>query len=226
MNKTLVWLGGIVLVSAAVGGIAYAATHAATSTPSNPPAPPPPAPGPSPLPAPALVSSWSPGNAYIFTSQVPTGVASSDALLQLLAANGWTNVVILFYGPTGALVSGAVQPFQTNATTYVASGTWNGATTPVPTGVQSVLMSAASGQASVTLAPGANALSVKTGATISIGLPPGGAWVSLTSPGGTALSVAGTVPAQVTINVTGVLTAVYTDTTGTQQTATLNVTAT
>ena len=143
-KKTLVWVGALVLGVAAVGGVAYAATHQMTSGTSptpNPPAPNvPPAPAPAPLPQPTLVTNWAPGSKYLFTSQVPAGITNADQLIALLAQNGWSNATILYFGPTGSQVAGATIPFSTTTTTYVAAGTWGGsAATPVPGNVQSVM---------------------------------------------------------------------------------------
>jgi hypothetical protein len=139
-TKTFVWIGALVLGVAAVGGVAYAATHKMTSG-TTPPAPQvPPGPAPAPLPQPSLATNWAPGSKYLFTSQVPAGITNADQLIALLAQNGWSSATILYFGPTGSQVAGASIPFSTTPTTYVAAGTWGGsANTPVPGNVQSVL---------------------------------------------------------------------------------------
>lgn len=125
--KMAAWVGGLVVGVLAVGGVAYAATHKPAMT--GPPAPA------------ALTTStaWDTGKSYLIGATVPSGVHDADTMLKGLVANGWTNVQILYFGPTGSVVSGVKIPFSVDSSMYAASGTWNGAmSTGIPAGVTSV----------------------------------------------------------------------------------------
>lgn len=133
-EKTWVWIGGLVLGVGAVGGIAYAATHKpapAQVGPTQPPA----------LQPPSVQTSttWDTGKTYWFAATVPSGVHAADTLIAALAANGWSNVQVYYFGPTGSMVPGVKLPFTVDTNMYAASGTWTGADkTPIPAGVSSV----------------------------------------------------------------------------------------
>jgi hypothetical protein len=126
-EKTFVWMGGLVLGVLAVGGVAYAATHHKPSAANPTPA--------------SLTTSttWDTGKNYLFAANVPSGMHDADSLIKSLAANGWTNIVILYFGPTGSVVANTKLPFTVDSGMYAASGTWGGAAGyPIPSGVSSV----------------------------------------------------------------------------------------
>ena len=85
----------------------------------------------------------------------------------------------------------------------------------------------AANQSGLVLAPGrSQPFSVATGTSVIVDLPVGASWVSWTTPGGVTTQLSGNSPMSTTINVTGLITIVYTDATGTQRTAVLDYTAT
>lgn len=124
--KTGLWIGGLVLGVLAVGGVAYAATHKPAMT-----GPPPPA-------SLTTSTSWTAGHVYIVGATVPSGVHDAGSLLGVLAANGWTNLQMLYFGPTGTVTPTSI-PFSVDSSMYAVTGTWSGASgTPIPAGVTSV----------------------------------------------------------------------------------------
>jgi hypothetical protein len=126
-EKMWVWLGGLVLGAGAIAGVAYAAS----SKPST-----------AQLPSAAPVTAFNPTTTYIFASKVPSTIHDPDSLMQALAAAGWTNITIGYFGPTGSVVQGLKIPFTVDTSMYVAAATWNGpANAPIPPGVSAVLSS-------------------------------------------------------------------------------------
>jgi len=132
-TKVVLWTGGLVVGVLAVGGIAYAATHkpAMTGPGTNVPVIPPV--------SPQTSTSWDKGKTYVFAATVPTGTHDADTLIQALAANGWKNVQVVYFGPTGSMVKDVKLPFSVDTNMYAATGTWDGADKyPIPAGVTSV----------------------------------------------------------------------------------------
>lgn len=93
------------------------------------------------LPAPTAAVSLLPGSVYEFAATVPQG-ATVDSLTAQLSAAGWGGASVLFFGPTSssAIVPAEMAPLMIAAamntpTVYIARGTWNGASQPIPAGV-------------------------------------------------------------------------------------------
>lgn len=137
-RSTTYWILGGAAVALGVGVYAYEKNKAATT-----PAVPPPTLQPGTMTA---ASTFLTGKNYGIASQLGTGVTTQALLVTALQATGWTNVQVIFFGPTAAGVVPAglptgLPPGATN-TAWVASGTWNGTNNaPVPTGVLAVQMS-------------------------------------------------------------------------------------
>jgi hypothetical protein len=128
-EKMWAWIGGLIAGTAAIGGIAYAASSKPSTAPVTPSTP-------------TATTSLNPSVAYVFSAKVPSGVNDPTTLANQLSAIGWTDVVIAYFGPTGALVPNFKNPFTVDSSTYVAAGTWTGAAnSPIPAGV-SVLAAA------------------------------------------------------------------------------------
>lgn len=136
-KQTKMLVGGAALAAVAVGGIYLATRPAAAAVPA----------GPTPAtPTYTAVTTFTAGSNYGFAAQLPAGVADVATLMAQLTTAGWTNVTILYFGPTAAAATiPAGLPFSLPGpvtSAYVASGTWSGATgTPVPAGVSAALIS-------------------------------------------------------------------------------------
>jgi hypothetical protein len=109
-----------------------------------------------------------------------------------------------------ALAGGALYLVTKKPTTDAGTSMLTGAN-PVP-----ILPDDAANPSGRTIGP------LAQGTIISLNLPAGATWTSLTTPQGAAIHVSGSNSAGVTINQTGALIAKYNDTTG-PHTATVNV---
>jgi len=130
-KTTLMWVGGATIAALAVGGVAYAMQKPKQAVPSS-------APGGQLLPT----TSFSTGKSYGFAAQIDSSIKTAADLVAALQSAGWSNVNVLFFGPTAGGVAPVNPPFAVPgpaASAYVASGTWNGAEgTSVPAGVVAV----------------------------------------------------------------------------------------
>lgn len=123
-KSTKMWLGLAALGVVAVGGIAYAASKKPVAIT-----------GPQPAGTLLPATSLGKGHNYILAATVPAGVTDATTLSNALVTNGWSNVTVQYFMGSGTIPQG----LEANATSYIASGTWNGADgTPVPTGVVAV----------------------------------------------------------------------------------------
>lgn len=78
------------------------------------------------------VTQFQPGVKYTFAATVPAGITDNVALTTALQAAGWGSPNVIYFMGNGNLPAG----FQGNTSSYVASGTWNGAANAaVPAGV-------------------------------------------------------------------------------------------
>jgi hypothetical protein len=174
---------------------------------------------------------------YELMSSVPQGIADVPSLISALKSAQWTNVQIIYFGPTGSGIypsnfPGA--PSTPTPTTYVASAQWAGNNgTAVPAGVLVANVATA-----FTLAPGAQSVSIPSGGMLNLYLPTGARWTQLVDSSDTTKSVGGVVmgqtgPATVQFTSTGgilglfqttsgSLIATWVDSTGATQTTTLN----
>lgn len=102
------WIGGLILAAAAVGGVVYAVTSkpAAAATPAG--------------------VVFQPGRNYLVSAPIPTGTTTAAAIQTQLTAMGFTNVQVAYFGPQGVLIPSVTIPFTVGSTTYVASGTYSG----------------------------------------------------------------------------------------------------
>lgn len=176
-------MGGVVLGILAVGAVAYAATHKPTPA-LTPGALPVPSGQPGGGGAATEVNTLTPATTltqnvfYELLSSVPTGITDMPRLIAALQAAQWTNVQVLYFGPTGSGIyptnfPGA--PSTPTPTTYVATATWSGNSgTAVPAGVLVANVATA-----FTLAPGTQSVSIPSGGMLNLYLPTGGKWTSL-----------------------------------------------
>jgi hypothetical protein len=111
-NTRNLLIGGAV-VAAAVGGVVWYKKAYPATTPGS-------------LPAGSItpVTSFMKGQKYTFAAQTPGGIADTAALTAALAAAGWTNVNVVYFGGTGTIPAGFP---QVAANGYIATGVWNGA---------------------------------------------------------------------------------------------------
>jgi hypothetical protein len=126
--KRLGQTAGIIGVGAVAAMAAIGAARSAQA--ATPPA----------LPSSTAATSLAPGGVYEIASQVPSGVQDANTLASQLVNVGWGTPVVLFFGPTTP--SSGVPPEMRSLmqsmnapTSYVARGTWNGASQPVPAGL-------------------------------------------------------------------------------------------
>lgn len=236
-------VGGIALGLLAVGAVAYAASKKTTVATALPVAPGLPGGGGAAVEGNTLtpVTTLTQNVFYELVSNVPQGIADIPRLITALQTAQWTNVQIIYFGPTGVGIyptnfPGA--PSTPTATTYVATATWSGSDgAAVPAGVLVANVATA-----ITLAPGTQSISIPSGGMLNVYLPMGAAWTSFVDNSTPTQGIGGVVqgqkgPATLQFNksggvlglfqtTSGSMTAVWADSAGHSQTTTLNYTMT
>lgn len=232
-------VGGLALGLLAVGAVAYAAGKKTATPTALSIAPGQPGGGGASVETNSLtpVTTLTQNVFYELMSSVPQGIVDMPGLISALQTAQWTNVQVLYFGPTGSGIyptnfPGA--PATPTPTTYVVSATWSGNTgTTVPAGVLVANVATA-----FMLAPGTQSISIPSGGMLNLYLPTGARWTSLVDNSDTTKSVGGVVmgqtgPAAVQFSssggilglfqtTSGSLLATWVDSTGATQTTTLN----
>jgi hypothetical protein len=146
---------------------------------------------------PAPATQWVTGHTYEFAAPLPQGVTDASTLAQQLGAAGWSNVTILWpwaplgvspHAPPELAQAMARQGAAVSPGSYVAQGTFLGATIPVPAGVVSVEIgvSGDSSTAAPTGTGGSSSTTSPAGAGGSSSTTPPGGGSSSSTPGGGA----------------------------------------
>jgi hypothetical protein len=241
-TKTLLWVGGAVVGAIAVVAVAKAAKPAAAVVVPPGGALPGAAPG-----AGTEINSLTPATTltsnvlYEIMSTVQPGIPDAATLSSLLVSGGWTNIQIIYWGPTKSGIYPTNFPGASSApsaTTYVASAVWSGSNgAAIPAGLL-----VANVATPYNLSPGAMSLSIPSGGMLNLYLPPGATWSSLVDTSSPTTPLGGVVqgasgPATVQFNSTGgilglfqtntgTMTASWVDSTGHAQQTTLSWTTT
>ena len=148
-EKTMLWVGGAALAALVVGAVDMTSRQSQAGLPGYGPSQGGYGPQSTPLPSGTVtetqgspVSWFIQGNSYTFSVPVSAGVVDAATQANVLVANGWTNVQIIWFGPqaqgiqTMPVDPATQQPaLATTSTNLVATAVWGQPSAPVPSGI-------------------------------------------------------------------------------------------